>query len=373
MNRWRVNILRENDIMTGWKALDRIRAAVRSMPAYHDAHPNVELKLDQNENPYDFPAELKRKTVEAALTAPWDRYFPARPAELVSGLSALADWPAEGIIVGNGSNELLMATLVATAAAGGRVLTIQPSFLLYTRLSQLYGAEPVTVSLDDDLGFDAARIRQEITRTDPALVIICSPNNPTGSSIAANDLAAVLNGFSGIALVDEAYHEFSGGSFRSFLDRFDNLLLLRTFSKAMSLAGMRIGYLLGQAPLVSEIAKARLPFTLNPVSCQAALTTLAHQATFGERVKTIIDERERLMALLKQMHGITVYPSSANFILLKSPRADAVLAALLERGVLVRRLRGHPLLEDTLRVSVGTPEENDRFVVEFERALAVNA
>ena len=291
----------------------------------------------------------------------------------MSALSTLADWPAEGIIVGNGSNELLMATLVAIAAAGGRVLTIQPSFLLYTRLSQLLGAELITVSLDEELRFDAARIQQEITRTDPALVIICSPNNPTGSSIAADDLATVLDGFSGIALVDEAYHEFSGGSFRSFLDHYDNLLLLRTLSKAMSLAGMRIGYLLGQAPLVTEIAKARLPFTLNPVSCQAALTALAHQATLGERVKTIIDERERLMAVLKQMHGITAYPSSANFILLKSGHADAVLAALIERGVLVRRLRGHPLLEHTLRVSVGTPEQNDRFVAELERALAASA
>ena len=356
-------------------ALDRVRHVIRELSGYYDAHPNakVKVKLDQNENAYDFPDELKLETFERARAERWERYYAGRPPELLGELSALTDWPAAGIIVGNGSNELLMATLLATAAVGGRVLIVQPSFLLYGRLCRILGAEIVGVPLDAHLAFDPGRIRRAIERIDPSLVLICSPNNPTGASIDPAGLRTILDGYAGVALIDEAYHEFSGTNCRWLLDEYDNVVLLRTFSKAMSLAGLRVGYLLGQPPLVEEILKAKLPFSLNPLSCQAALTALRHRTILRSRVETIVAERDRVLTTLRAQPGIVVYPSDANFILLRVPgRGDAVIADLAERGVRVRKLRGHPLLEDSLRVSVGTPGQNDHFLTALEASLAAN-
>ena len=351
--------------------LGGIRQTIRSLSGYYDVKPDVEVKLDQNENPYDFPDTLKKETFDRARAEPWQRYYEMRPAELVRGLAALADWPEEGILVGNGSNELLMATLLATAAVGGRMLTVQPSFLLYGRLCQLLGAELVGVPLRDDLTFDVTAIRQAIERTDPALVVLCSPNNPTGSAIDPQDLQTIIDDCRGVVLVDEAYHEFSETSCRAVLDRSDNVVLLRTFSKAMSLAGIRVGYLLGPAALVGEISKAKLPFTLNPVSCQAALTALRHQASLREQIGMIIRERGRLLASLGERAGIAAFSSAANFVFLKAAgRGDAVIAGLAERGILVRKLRGHRLLEDSMRVTVGTPAENERFLAALDAVLA---
>lgn len=354
--------------------LDRIRQEIRALAGYYDVQPSVEVKLDQNENPYDFPDELKLKTFARARAERWERYYEVRPAALVDGLAELAGWPADGIIVGNGSNELLMATILATAAVGGRMLSVQPSFLLYGRLCRLLGAELVGVPLDAQLVFDVATVRKEIERTDPALVVLCSPNNPTGSSIEPEALQSIADGCSGVVLVDEAYHEFSGRSFRALLDRCDNVVLLRTFSKAMSLAGVRVGYLLGSASIVGEISKAKLPFSLNPISCQAALTALGHQPTLRARVDAVVAERERVLAALRERADIEVFPSDANFILLKAPnRGDAVIDALAEHGVLVRKLRGHPLLDDSMRVTVGTPDQNDRFLAALDVTLASTA
>ncbi|HJO38565.1 MAG: histidinol-phosphate transaminase [Vicinamibacterales bacterium] len=357
--------------MTTNAAVERIRQTVRALSGYYDVNPDADVKLDQNENAYDFPEPLKRETFEHAAAVHWERYHEVRPAALLDGLAALTGWPADGLLVGNGSNELLHATILASAAVGGRVLTVQPSFPLYDRLCRLLGAELVGVPLDARLAFDSDLIRREIARTEPSLVVICNPNNPTGSVIAPDGLEAILDDYKGIVLVDEAYYEFSDGSFRAFLDRHDNLLLLRTFSKAMSLAGIRVGYLLGAPTLVGEISKAKLPFTLNPLSCQAALTALRHQPALQSRVDTIVTERERLIAALGKRTAIDVYPSAANFVFIRVPgHGDRTVAGLADRGVLVRRLRGHPLLADSMRVTVGTPEQNDRFLATLDAALA---
>ncbi len=225
-----------------------IKPAVRSIAAYTLAARQAPVKINQNENPYDLPEGLKRRVLEQALVRPWSRYPDFDPKELLEKLAAFSGWRADGILVGNGSNELIEALLLATVGPGTRVAIPEPTFTLYALLTTILGGEPVRVRLTPELQYDAAAIAQARRQSVAAVTVVCSPNNPTGGILTVGEVRRLCEEDGGLVVIDEAYHEFAGESFVPLLETQKNLIVLRTFSKAMGMAGLRVGYLLATRP-----------------------------------------------------------------------------------------------------------------------------
>ena len=342
-------------------SLNAVKTHVRELRPYTLNPCQTGVKLNQNENPWDAPLEIKRETLRRVADRAWSRYPEFVPRPLHERLAHFSGWKTEGILAGNGSNELIQALLMVTIEGGKRVIINEPTFALYRQVTTLLGGEVISVPLTPDLNYDSIALTEAVASVDPAVVIICSPNNPTGCVLEPKALAALLESFRGLVVVDEAYFEFSGLTVVPLLDQYSNLVVLRTFSKAMALAGLRIGYLLAAPELVQEIGKALLPYNLNIISQTAAEVAIEmHGSMLQPLVRAICNERDRLQDELKQIAGLIPVPSRANFMLVRSsldPRI--VFRELLRRGILVRDVSGYPLLEKYFRISVGTPEEND--------------
>ena len=345
--------------------LAKIKPRVRGLKAYTLKPDRGAVKLNQNENPWGVPEAVRAETLRRMEGRQWARYPDFVPASLHEKLAAFAGWRADGVVAGNGSNELIQATLMVTVGEASRVLISEPTFALYRQVATVLGGEVVSVPLDDALGFDVEALGETIERERPDVAILCSPNNPTGCRIGEDELEGLLTKTSGIVVIDEAYFEFSGRTVVPLLGRHANLAVFRTFSKAMGLAGLRVGYLLAAPELAREVSKAVLPYNLNAFSQTAAEVAVElYEAELRPTVERIVAERERLYDELRNIEGLAPVRSSANFMVVRSaiePRR--VYDELLGRhGVLIRDVSGYPMLKDYFRVSVGTPEENDRML-----------
>ena len=345
-------------------ALDSIKPAVRAMRGYTLAPHRASLKVNQNENPWDAPARIKEEVVRRFTERKWSRYPEFVPADLHERLAAFAGWKPDGVLAGNGSNELIQASLMVTMAPGKRVLISEPTFLLYQQIATVLGGEVESVPLTGTLQYDNEALLRAVEERQPDVTIICSPNNPTGCVIDDDALRAMLRASRGLVIVDEAYHEFSEHSVVPLLHEHENLIVLRTFSKAMAFAALRLGYLLASPELASEIRKAVLPYSVNLFAQIAAEVAMDHYDTeLRPLVKRIIAERERLFAELSKVESLTPISSKGNFMVVKSatdPRR--IFTELLEHDILVRDVSGYPMLRDYFRFSFGTPEENDQIL-----------
>ena len=348
---------------------DVIKPEVRGLTAYTLKHFKAEVKLDQNENPYELPADLKKEVVERVLSRPWGRYPEFVPEATLRMLSKFAQWPEDGILAGNGSNELIQAALTVTLGKGRRVAIPQPTFTLYRLMSTALQADVLDVPMNPkDMTFDVDGLITAARSAD--VVVICNPNNPTGTLLERDALVAVLKQARGLVLLDEAYHEFSEQSAAPLLKEHRNLVVLRTFSKAMSMAGLRFGYLLTHPEIAKEINKGKLPYNVNIFTLAAAEVVVERRQVLQEAISTLIRERERVAAELRRRTAIEVFPSKANYLLIRTALPAKVLfEGLYVQGVLVRDVSGYPLLENCLRVSIGMPEENDRFLRALDNAL----
>ncbi|HYV07837.1 MAG TPA: histidinol-phosphate transaminase [Blastocatellia bacterium] len=341
--------------------LDKIKSAVRAISAYTLPPYRATIKLNQNENPFDMPAEIKQEVERRLASRAWSRYPDFDPASLIERLAAFAGWKPEGTLAGNGSNELIQATLMVTVAAGTRVVICEPTFTLYRQVVTVLGGEVIAVPLTTQFQFDIEAIHAVRDRSD--VIILCSPNNPTGCRATDEDIRRLAADFDGLIVVDEAYHEFSGHSAVPLLADLPNLIVLRTFSKAMAMAGLRVGYLLASPELRREIHKATLPYNLNFFSATAAEVACERYELLKPHIETIVSERERLFTAMREVSGIDPVPSSANFMIAKTRVPPQTLfKELLARDILVRDVSRYPMLSDYFRVSVGSREENDRFV-----------
>ncbi len=338
--------------------LRQVKPAVRAAAAYTLAARRAPVKINQNENPFDLPVAVKRRVVEEALSRPWSRYPDFDPEELRKKLAAFSGWRADGILCGNGSNELIEALLLVTVGAGTRVVIPEPTFTLYALLTTLLGGEPIRVRLTPELRYDVPALIA--AHRAHGMTVICSPNNPTGNALSSAAVQALAED-GGLLVLDEAYHEFAEGSVVPLLEKHPNLVVLRTFSKAMGMAGLRVGYLLASPELVREVNKGRLPYNLNFFSQAAALAALeAYEAHLRPNVERLVALREELASSLRKLDGVRVFPSRANFLLVELLDADpkAIFEALYERGVLVRDVTSYPMLERCLRITVGSETEN---------------
>lgn len=345
-------------------ALNSIKPAVRALRGYTLAPHRASLKVNQNENPWDAPARIKEEVLRRFTERKWSRYPEFVPAALHERLAAFAGWKTDGVLAGNGSNELIQASLMVTMAPGKRVLISVPTFLLYEQIATVLGGDVETVPLTNDLQYDSEALLKAVNDRQPDVTIICSPNNPTGCLLDDNALRALLEASRGLVIVDEAYHEFSEHTVVPLLHEHENLIVLRTFSKAMAFAALRLGYLLASPALTSEIHKAVLPYSVNLFAQVAAEVAMEHYDTeLRPLVRQIIAERERLFGQLSSVEGLTPVASKANFMVVKSatdPRR--IFTELLEHDILVRDVSGYPMLRDYFRFSFGKPEENNQIL-----------
>jgi histidinol-phosphate aminotransferase len=341
--------------------LENIKPRVRELRAYSLTPERGAVKINQNENPWDAPARIKEETLRRLRARQWSRYPDFAPASLHEKLAAFANWRADGVIAGNGSNELIQALLMVTVGEGKRVLIAEPTFALYKQITIVLGGRVISVPLTPYLSFDVNAIKHALETQEPDVTIICSPNNPTGCRMDERDLAMLLKASRGLVAVDEAYFEFAGKSIVPLLEHHTNLVVLRTFSKAMAMAALRVGYLLAAPALAREISKAVLPYNLNAFSQTAAEVAIEmYEMEIQPLVEKIIAERERIFDELTHIEGLKPVASQANFMVVRSsiePRR--VFRELLKREILIRDVSNYPMLESYFRISVGTPDEND--------------
>lgn len=341
-------------------ALDKIKPRVRELKAYTLSPDRASIKLNQNENPFDLPLRIQEETLRRMKARSWSRYPDFIPVSLHEKLSAFSNWTTDGIVAGNGSNELIQATLMVTVTEGKKVLISEPTFALYRQVTTVLGGEIVSVPLNGNLSFDIAALREAIEQEKPDVVILCSPNNPTGCTIDIEDLKSLLEISCGLFVIDEAYWEFSKKNVSQLLSSHKNLILFRTFSKAMGLAALRVGFLLAAPEVAREISKAVLPYNLNAFSQTAAEVSIEfYDEELKPLIKKIIEEREKLFVELENINGLMPVKSDANFFIVCSKtEPKKVFRELLKKDILIRDVSGYPMLKDYFRVSIGTPEEN---------------
>ena len=352
--------------------LQRIRPTVRECSEYVvDMPSGIDVKLNQNESPFDLPEELKRELLEIYEQVEVNRYPSEQPERLRRALAEHDGVDPERIIVGNGSNEITYTFGLAFLDPGDPVILPRPMFALYEKVARLQDADLTSVPPRDDLGFDAEALATAVAETEAALTVLATPNNPTGLAMTLDEIERVVAASPGFVVVDEAYVEFNPeGTAAELLDRHPNVIVLRTLSKAFGLAGIRLGYLIAHPAVVQELMKARLPFMVDRFAEQTALAVLNRSGLIEDRAQRMQASIRDLTDALQAMEGVEVVPSQANFVIFTtSLPADVLQDRLADRGVLVRNMGGYPELEGYLRVSAGTEAENNAFLGALEKSL----
>jgi histidinol-phosphate aminotransferase len=329
------------------------------------------LKLDAMENPYRLPEDLRGRIADIVAGAEINRYPDPGAARLKARMKAVLGIPADvKVILGNGSDEIIQMLMLATARPGATVLGVEPSFVMFRLIATFCGMRFVGVPLAEGYALDAARMVEAIETLRPPLVLIAYPNNPTGNLFDSAAIERVLNAATGLVVIDEAYHAFAGRTYMDRIGQWPNLLVMRTLSKS-GLAGLRLGFLAGRAEWLRHVDKVRLPYNVSVLTQLVAEEILKHQPLLDEQAASIKAERTRLHDALARMPGTTPFPSDANFILFRTGAPQRAFDGLKQRGVLIKSLHGsHPALEGCLRVTVGTRDENDRFLEALRESLA---
>jgi histidinol-phosphate aminotransferase len=337
-----------------------VRPEIQALSPYAVAKAQGMVKLDAMENPYPLPAAARARLDAALARVPVNRYPDGAADAARSALAhALGIAQGQGVLLGNGSDELIQIITSALARPGAAMLAPEPSFVMYRMNALFAGMRFVGVPLATDFGLDRAATLAAIERERPALVFLAYPNNPTGNLFAASDIEAVLGATRGLVVVDEAYYAFADASFLPRVSEFANLLVLRTLSK-VGMAGIRLGYAVAAPAWIAELNKLRQPYNVNALTQAAVVALLADTAWIAEQAAAIRAARGRLEAELGRLPGATVFPTRTNFVVIRVADANGVFEGLKARRILVKNLHGwHPLLANCLRITVGTPREND--------------
>ena len=346
-----------------------VRSAVVASPDYPFSPVAARFKLDQNESAQDFPAALKALVLQRLAQAEWHRYPDLNGEALAADIARHEHWSAAGTVVTTGSN-VLIALLIQLAALGGSVVTVAPNFALYALDARLLGAALIELplrsadlSIDIDALIAALGQRPAGEGAPKGAIYLPRPHAPTGSISALADLERLAQASAGwLLVIDEAYHHFADSHALDLARRHPHVVLLRTFSKAWGLAGLRLGYALTSDGVARQLRKLVPPFGVSLLQTVAAQVALAHPDYLHDNVAATIAERQRLHAALLRHPRWQVLPSQANFLLIRTPDAAAAHAQLLAQGVLVRRQDSLPLLQGCIRVSVGNREANDAFL-----------
>jgi histidinol-phosphate aminotransferase len=358
-----------------------IRSEVAALRAYHVDMPpgGIHAKLDANESPFalgdSMRDELAAEMAKALADVELHRYPDPEARELRRLLARDLGVAPEQVLASNGSDEAIQLLAIAVGAPGGAVAAPIPTFVMYELTARALGLNFVGVPLSEQFDLDVGRFCEVLRAKRPRLVFLAWPNNPTGrlyDPAAVEEIVRVgcRDGANALVVVDEAYFHYAGQTFFPRLGQYPNLVILRTLSK-VGLAGIRLGILVADAAVVEEINKVRLPYNVNALSQAAARVVLRHPEVVSGHAAAIVRERDRVLAGLREIPGVTTYPSQANFFLMRTARSsDDAFRGLLERGILVRNFSHAPSLANCLRVTVGTPEENDAFLAALPDVLS---
>jgi histidinol-phosphate aminotransferase len=359
-----------NDIVNG-----TIRAEIRALAAYHVQDAAGFIKLDAMENPFDFPAHLREGLAARLADASLNRYPDASGDALKAALRRAMQIPAEcDILLGNGSDEIIQMIAMAVGKPGATILSVEPAFVMFKMIATYCGLNYAGVPLRSDFSIDRAAMLSAIEQHQPAVTFIAYPNNPTGNLFARDDIEAIINASSGIVVIDEAYFAFSSQTYLHDVIKHRNVVLMRTVSK-LGLAGLRLGMLIGRAEWLGEFDKVRLPYNINVLTQAAAMFALENIDAFNAQAAQLVGERVKLDAALRALFtnraGFDVFTSEANFILVRVANSVETFAKLRERKILVKHTgsSADPLLSNTLRLTVGAPNENQALIAALTEIL----
>jgi histidinol-phosphate aminotransferase len=349
------------------------REQIQAMTGYHSAQVDVPVRLNTNESPFPPPAAWLDAVADIARSIQWNRYPDRAVTELRETIARRHNVDPANIFVANGSNEVIQTILLAYGGAGRCVATFEPTYQMYTQIARVTGAEVVQGERRADLTLDAIEIERVLTRHKPSVSFLCNPNNPTGIIEPRENLETMLAHTTGVVGVDEAYAEFSDWSAIDMDTEHKPLAVTRTFSKTLSMAALRVGYVVAPKKMISDLEIAVLPYHLDSFKQAATIAALNFVSEMEQRVDIIKSERSRIFAAISEME-CDVWPSGSNFILFR-PRSTAAAVAwqrMVDSGVLVRDFSTTPRLTGCLRVTVGTPDENSAFLDALTAALSAN-
>ncbi len=345
--------------------MNNVRAAAAQLDGlvpYDPKYLPAQVILSANENPRDVDPDLRQEIMREIKKTAFNRYPDPLANDLRDMIAEANGLEREWILMGNGGDELLFDMALAWGGPERKFLNLPPTFSAYATNARLVNTNVVDIVRNADFSIDEDAVIERVSRGDIDFMVVASPNNPTGLMASPEFLERLLDATDALVLVDEAYFEFSRQTVRPYLATHKNLVILRTFSKAFSLAGVRMGYILGHPEVVNEFMKVRQPYSVDVVSQAIARVVYANRAQFEHNIKAIISERERVYEALRTIPDISPYPTDSNWILFKAARASEAWEYLYEHGVLVRDFSTTPMLENTLRVTIGTQEENDLFL-----------
>lgn len=356
-----------------------IKPTIRQRPPIRPFKINPALhRLQWNESPFDFPAKLKEEVLQRLADTPWSRYpLSFRAVDLIEAIAATYGLNSDQVVVGNGSSDILRVVIQAVLGPDEQMVTLSPTFGMYKGHAELLGAGVHEVALDpqQEFALPVEEIIQTAAEQNAKLVVICAPNNPTGTPFALHDIRRIVHECDALVVVDEAYAEFSDQNFLPLLDEADNVVLVHTLSKAFAAAGARVGYSLSNAAIAGELQKLVNTFTLSPFSEAVAQVALAHADAFKPLIAQIVAERERLARALATLRGVRVFPSTTNFLLihLGHPAKEAHAYLMQQHHILTTDMSMVPGYADYLRISVGLPDQNDRLIAALRDYLTASA
>jgi len=349
-----------------------IKPAILNAKAYHVPDSGNFIKLDAMENPYVWPDEIKMAWSAYMAQVQLNRYPDASARELRKKLGTTLNLPDDtAMMFGNGSDELIQIIMLALNKTSNVVMAPEPGFVMYRLLSSLLELDYVGVPLNNDFSLDLPAMLKLIEEKQPAVIFIAWPNNPTGNMFEQESIETIIKATAGLVVIDEAYHVFAQKSMMSCLQKYPNVLLMRTLSK-LGLAGLRLGILFGANEWISEFEKLRLPYNIGTLNQLSANFILQNIGLLEEQAEQIRNDRSFVFDALINIDGVEAWPSEANFILFRVARkgAEYVHAELLKHKILIKNLHGaHPLLENCLRVTIGTAEENDAFLSKLKEIM----
>lgn len=347
-----------------------VREEILALKPYQVPSAAGMIKLDAMENPYRLPEALREEVGRMVAGLSINRYpDPAAPALKARLRETFAIPAAAGLLIGNGSDEIIAIVAQTLARPGAVMLAPEPSFAMYRMNALFTRMRFVGVPLNPDFSLDLGRFLDAIAEHRPALTFIAYPNNPTGNLFPAEAVERIIAAAPGVVVLDEAYHVFARRTLMHRLGEFANLVVMRTVSK-LGLAGVRLGYAAAAADWIDQFDKVRPPYNVSSLTQAVAERVLAHAGALDRQAEAIVAERSSLFDGLRDLRGVETFPSEANFILVRVPDADSVHARLLARRILVRNFNGsHPLLANCLRLTVGTPGENQLLLDALTEAL----
>jgi histidinol-phosphate aminotransferase len=347
-----------------------LRREVLALHAYHVPVSTGMVKLDAMENPYALPPQLREEIALLVADAAINRYPDAGAHSLKEKIRAVTGLPqGMEVLLGNGSDEIIQLLALAVAKPGATLLSVEPSFVMYKMIATFVGMNYIGVPLTENFALDLPSMLTAIQRHQPALIFLAYPNNPTGNLFDAEAIAQIIAAAPGLVVVDEAYYAFASASFIPMLARYPNLLVMRTFSK-LGMAGLRLGFLAGSKAWLEQLEKLRLPYNVGVLTQLVAEKLLQHHDVLLQQAAQIKLDRIWLYERLVGTVDVRAYTSEANFILFHVAHAAKVFEGLKQRGVLIKNMNGaHTALTDCLRVTVGTQEENERFIAALQESL----